>query len=344
MRKGKIKFSHTSAGQKIGTKTDYFRVCQDAKNKAGDWENYIGFEPQLRELKFRFPFTKIGNNIKIGYSGFCQLPIDGTARGELGSYFVVSEGIGCPLIARPDGHSGILYDGRDEKKSLLLTEERLAKWKMVKKRMSVFISPEGWGPHEWIVWSTTSEVAMDMLQTEYTQLERLLGNNLCLVPLTLRAVTKQFKNKEGKNTRFALGSIGFSGSPKELMDNTNEANNLKNFFNIKALEEDFERSSFFFEEDEDESQVVAKEVINPETGEVTHLNSKDEEIAPRHGFDLAETIQGLVGDTQVRTIVQLAKKLNREAEILQCNSPAKALALLNSLVSEDNRARQKIAA
>lgn len=340
MRKGKIKFSHTSIDKKIGTKTDYFRVCQDSKNKTGDWENYPGFEPQLRELKFRFPFSKMENNIKIGYSGYCQLSMDGTAKGALGSYFVASNGIGCQLIARPDGHKGVEY-GTASGKELLLTPERLSKWKMVKKRMTVFISPDGWGPHEYVGWSTTSEVAMEGVSAEYTQLERLIGTNLAMVPLTLRATTKQFKNREGQSVRFSFGSIGYSGTPMRLKEAVEEANSLKEFFNLSSLEDDFERQSFFFEE-EDEAVIPVTEKTNPETGEVTLFNLNGDEIpATSTNEDISDFLRGLVGEAQVRNIVSLAKKLGKESEVLLCSSPAKALALLNNMVSEDNRARKK---
>lgn len=342
MRKGKIKFSHVNSTGR-GTKTDYFRVCQDIKEKSGDWALMPGFEPQLRELQFFFPFKKMENNVKISYSGFCQLPIDGRKNGPKGSYFVSSDGLDSPLYARPDGHSGMIYDGRDGK--FLLTQERLDNWSMVKKRLSLIMVPYGWSPTEHIAWSTTSGIAMDYIINEYMSLQTLLRDDLCMLPLTFRAIGKQFKNRAGLNVKFSFGTIGFTGSPFELKEAATQASKLKEFFEIDKIEAEFERDNYFYiDEDDNTEDLSVIEQVDEQTGEVAYVDKETgKEVEPPKAANInpEDILQGLLSDSQIKTLIALAKKHERLKDIVAIETTAKALSMLNELVSIDNRHSKK---
>lgn len=322
VKKGKIKFSTLNNNR--GVKTDFFRVVEDAKDKKGDWQIKAGFPEQLTELEFYFPFEKMENNVKIAYSGFCNLPSGGRGSQEK-SYFVVSEGIGCPLVAIPQGHNGITYDGT--KNEILLTEERLAKWRMVKKRMTVFLTPKGWLPHEYIVWHTTSEIAISSFIQEYIDLSTALKDNLSLIPLVFKSIGKSGKNASGQQYRFFHGSISFHGDLHELLDAHNKAKELRKALNIKLLEEDFEAGGFFNDIKNEEEATE----INPDTGEIIPSKSSP----AKSSIDLLEAY---VNKPQANKLIELAVELGAEEDLLSINSTANALSLLNKLQSRKNAA------
>ncbi len=336
VKKGKIKFSTLNNNR--GVKTDFFRVVEDAKDKKGDWQVKAGFPEQMSEMEFYFPFQKMENNIKIAYSGFCNLPSNGS-KSRPASYFVVSEGIGQPLIATPVGHNGIIYDGRGND-ALTLTEKRLQQWPMVKKRMTMFLTPKGWLPNEYIVWHTTSEIAIGNVLQEYMDLCDLLGDNPCLVPLVFKAVGKSGKNAAGKAYRFFHGSISANCSPFELYDIHDAAKKLRKKLHVENLEKNFEALSYFGQPEDDDNQVPEgfSQVVNQETGEVSLVNQETGESRPHSSqkLDYGDILASYVSKPQASRIVELAMELGREKEILDITSVANALALLNSLQSEHN--------
>lgn len=334
MKKGKIKFSTLSNNR--GVKIDNFRIVEDAKDKKGDWQLKAEFPEAVSELEFYFPFTKMENNIKVVYSGYCNLPVAGKGS-RTDSYFVVSDGIGCPLVATPQGHNGRVYGMGGQE--LILTEERLAKWQMVKKRMTVFLTPKNWAPHEYVVWHTTSEIAIDNFIQEYLDLSDLVKTDLALIPLCFRAVGKSGKSKSGKSYRFFHGSVGIKHGLMQLKEDAQNATELKKFFDIQRLEKQFEANRFFHEIEE---EIVApeniEEKIDQVTGQVTMVNkATGKEVAEQVNY--GDLLIGFVNETQAKRIVTLAIEQNQEAEIVKIQSTASALALLNKLQSSANKAK-----
>lgn len=333
---GKIKFAKVKNNR--GAKTDFFRVVYDVKDPSGDWKEMRGCE-ELTEMNFYFPFEKMENNIKIVYSGYTQLPKSSRRNASLGSYFVVSEGIGSPLIATPDGHDGRYYDGRDS--SIELTEERFAQWTMVKKRMTVFLTPADCAPNEYVVWHTTSEIAMDSLIEEYSKLVELFKTNLSLVPLTFKAIGKQGKTITGVSYRFFYGTIGSNLGLSGLRDGVEKAKELRDFFDVKTLENNFEKNGFFYD---DENNVSTSNIpegyeerVNTDSGEVTTVNQETDEILETSDkVDYGSVLAPFCAKNQAIRILSLAVEQDKEEEILKITSTAQALSLLNSLQNSNN--------
>jgi len=325
-KRGKIKFSHVKNNR--GQKTEYFRLVTDTKDPQGDWKCHPSFPEQMMEMRFRFPFTKMENNIIIGYSGYTKLPVSSQRGAPTASYFVLADGIGEPMVAFPDGHNGVEWDGR-KKKDLILTEERLANMKMVKKRMTMIMIPDGWGPHEYVTWSTTSNVAMDYAISDYTSLVEMTGGDLALFPLTFRAMGKTLKRRDGETAKFSIGTIGFGGSLTDFAASIKEAKVLKAAINIAKLEDTFEREGIFYKSADgnefDDEPVDHDEV----TGEVPQSTLPKEEIGSQ--------LKGLLSNAQRERIINLAIRFGREEELIKVTKSASALRLLNQLVTQEAR-------
>lgn len=321
MKKGKIKFSMLVNNR--GQKLDYFRVVSDVKDAKGNWCDNPMFPPEINEMDFYFPFSKFENNIRIGYSGYCKLPCSGP-RSQEKSYFVVSDGIGCPLIAKPDGHDGKMYSGND----LLLTEERLKKWIMVKKRMTVFLTPAHWSPNEYLTWNTASQIAIDSFTQEYIELSGLLGGDLSLIPLCFRSVGKSGKSASGVNYRFFHGTIGAKNGIPGLVKEKKIAIESRQVLDISKIEEAFEKKDFFYDLVEPELEsVVGVEETNSGTGEVTIVDRK---------VDIGEFLEPYMKKAQAAKLVSLAIELGKESEIMKIKCISDALSLLVKLQNEQS--------
>lgn len=332
---GKVKFSLGSQ------KLDYFRVCSDAKDAKKNWKILEGFPDQLTDMPFYFPFSNMANNITVRYTGYAKLSSDGTPNGPQESYFIQSMGIGEPILARPDGHKGNVYDGRQNKK-MILTEERLAKWPMVKKRMQVLLVPKGFAPTHFLVWHTTSLIAFDQLLKEYNDLQTLTGNgDISLLPLHFVATPKQFKNADGKNVKFSFGSIRYKGSLAELVDHIEYSAILREKLNLKQLEEEWERSNVFFVDDEEEGQGDIPKgytiKVDDISGEVTYVHTLSGEVyvPPAESENKHEELHAYLNADQVEQIVSLAKKHEKQGDLEKVANSASALHLLSKLRTLD---------
>ena len=338
MKKGKIKFSELKNNR--GVKTDHFRVCDNVKDTKGDWKVKAGFLEEQHSMEFYFPFKKMENNLKITYSGYCQLPV-GKKGSNNDNYFVTSKGINCPLVAIPQGHNGRVYDGCNNE--LLLTEERLSKWPMVKKRMSVYLTPANWAPHEYVVWSTTSEIAIATFSQEYNELSTSIGDNLSLIPLVFRAVGSSGKSKSGVSYRFFYGSISIANGPLEFINQLDDIKKCRKILNIDAIEKTFEEASLLYEHsDSDDEHIVPDgfiEHVDDTSGEVTLVDKvSGEEMPMQEDQNFGEILASFVNKTQAVKIMSLATELNRTQEITAINSTAAAFSLLNSLQNSKNSA------
>lgn len=332
-KRGKIKFSHKKGNR--GQKTQYFRVVADSLDPQGDWKNHPSFPDPMYEMKCYFPFSKMDNNILIGYSGFTQLP-SGPERGApLKSYFVVADGIGEPLLALPDGHNGYEWDGRKDP-NLILTEERLAKMQMVKKRMTMILCPDGWAPHEYVTWSTTSQMAIDFAIADYVSMSELAGGDLSLIPFTFRAVDKTLKRRDGQIAKFTIGTIGGHGDIFTMAETMERVKKLRKTFSTKGLEEAFELEGFFYksEEGDEIEEPVEPAVINEETGEVL----KPATVSPKEIARLA--LQPHLSKAQVEKVLKIAGTLNRFEECANVRSQSDAMRLMNMLATASSIAQK----
>lgn len=328
-KRGKIKFSHKKGNR--GTKTQYFRVCAESLDPQGDWKNHPGFPEPLYEMKFHFPFKKMENNLIIGYSGYTKLPVSAQPGAPLGSYFVLADGIGEPLVAFPDGHNGQEWDGRTDER-FVLTEERLAKMQMVKKRLTMILSPEGWGPHEYVTWSTTSEVAIDYAISDYIALVEMIGDDLALFPLTFRAMDKTLKRRDGQTAKFTIGTIGFSGSMTEFAAAVEETKALKEIIDLDKFEVSFESEGIFYKSEEGDEAEEEPAEYDEQTGEL--IKPAGPSAKETEGI----TLDGLVSNVQKEKILRLAKRFKRMEEVGNVKSSADALRLLNQLTTQEARA------
>jgi hypothetical protein len=326
-KRGKIKFSHVK--NQRGIKTDYFRVCGDQKDPQGDWMVLPGFPEQMYGMNFHFPFKKLSNNVIIGYSGYVKLPTSANRGAPLASYFIMADGIDAPMVAFPDGHNGREWDGRVHK-DYTLTQERLNKWAMVKKRMTVLLVPEGFGPHEYVTWSTTSSVAMDYILADYMALSGMIGDDLALFPLKFRALAKTIKNRDGQTAKFSIGTIGFGGTPKAFAEAIQETKGLKEIINLDEFEKTFESEGVFYYGDEG-SEYEEPVEYDENTGEVIPTSANNSEA-------LGITLKGLVSNTQKDKIIALAKKHDRVAELAEILTTGDALRFMNQLMTAEAKA------
>ncbi len=324
MKKGKIKFSTLKNNR--GVKIDGFRIAEDLKDKAGDWQLKTEFPKMMNELDFYFPFNKMENNISISYSGYCNLPKNGANSAE-GSYFVVSDGIGCPLVAMPNGHNGKCYGAKGET-NLILTEERLKKWSMVKKRMAVHLTPINWAPHEYLVWHTTSTIAIDSFIQEYMNISDMIQNDLSLIPLSFKAVGKSGKSKTGVSYRFFHGSISTSKGLLQLKKDVEDAIQLRKFFDINEIEKQFEQRSYFYEDDASSSNNGEEVAHDEKTGEIIQDASK--------AINYKDLLLPFVNEAQAKRIITLATEADCTDKIVKLTSTTHALSLLNKLQSNKN--------
>jgi hypothetical protein len=330
---GKIKFS-------IGKlKIDYMRVCSDVKDPKGVWKIVRGFPEQMFDLPFYFPFRKLENNISIRYTGYTKLPMNGKRGGAQGSYFVQSMGIGHPIYARPDGHNGIIYDGRKSDK-LLLTQERLDSWSMVKRRISVIVVPQGHAPSDYLVWHTTSDGALSELLKEYSALQILTGSeDISLLPLHLKVKDKSYKNSSNQPVKYSYGSIEWLGDIFDLPEQLEKVSKLRSVLGVETLEAEWEKHDIFFADDEEVSDIPEGYVseVDEDSGEVIYRNSESgEEFVPAvPTASIDEYLQGFVPKDQAKEIASLAKKLGKEKDALQVTTPAQGLMCLNRLRTLD---------
>lgn len=316
MKKGKIKFS-TISGNKV-VKLEGFTVVTDVKQRGTGWIKHPEFDQPtpLKVMEFYFPFSKMQNNIRIDYCGYCELP-DGGRNKRLATYFMVAADIGQPLTAVPVGHNGKVYQNLRP-----FVEEDLDKFKGVKKRMSVQLTPKNWSPHEYVSWSTTSEVAMDYFCKEYTQLEKLFGS-LQGIPLLFKAHGIEINTPNGINRTY-LGSLSINGGIEKIsyLKGMNPMDGL-DFSHIEKMYEDdlLARVTEEAAEVEAESNVTPKH--NPITGEVEEGNN----VSVVTDIDLTDEQKKL-----------LITHLN-EDELKKINTKAKALQVINKIKTSSALAR-----
>jgi len=184
---------------------------------------------------------------------------------------------------------------------------------------------------------------MSQIQSSYSQLVSMLGTDLSLIPLCFRAVGISGKSASGKNYRKFIGSIGVKRGLNGLSEGIAKAMEYRKIFNIAALEEELEKESYFYEEDDSTSYKPAiqdghKEVLDRTTGEMTIVDENGKTVEVSQNIDYGDFLSGLVNVTQAKKIVSLAIGLERESDILKVQSSAQALVLLNSLQSEKNKA------
>lgn len=333
MKIGKIKFSE--GRQKL----DHFRICDDSKDPKGNWKLAKGFEGVHTELRMYFPFAKMENNISIKYSGYAKLSATGKRGGPLDTYFIQSQGLGEPIYARPEGHSGVIYDGRSEDKPILLTQERLDQWKMVKKRLQMVMVPEGHDPSDFIVWHTTSEVAFAELLKKYSDLQKLTGSiDISLLPLTFFVRNKQFTNSKNQPVKFSHGNVRFEGSLSELADAIERAEQLRTRLGkgLEALESEWEHGNIFYADDDDEVvsalQPGVVQDINQETGEITYKNAETGEAAQPEE-DLSRCLDALLPKDSAKEVVRLAIKHGKKAEMLKLHTAVEAMVFMSKMRS-----------